>query len=101
MELGSEYNLSFADLTVKENNIFRYLSSYRHAYYFDSGRSALKHVVKSLAKDDEVLLPEFICESVTNCFEGAIVKFYKLHQDFTIDFEDLKSKCSSCTKIIF
>lgn len=101
MELGSEYNLSLTDLTVKENNIFRYLSGYQNVYYFDSGRSALKDVVKGFAEDDEVLLPEFICESVTNCFEGATIKFYKLHQDFTIDFEDLKSKCSSCTKIIF
>lgn len=44
MELGSEFNLSLSELTVKGNNIFTFLSEYNNVIYFDSGRSALRHL---------------------------------------------------------
>ena len=68
MELGSEYNLSLSVLEVKEDNIFNYLSDFSKQFYFDSGRSALKHVALHLGPEEKVLLPEFICESVSSCF---------------------------------
>ena len=101
MELGSEYNLSLSDLQIKENNIFKYLSKFSFKFYFDSGRSALKHITKFLKPCDEILLPEFICESVTNCFNDLNVKYYNLLPDFSVDCEDVSRKISKQTKIFF
>ncbi len=100
MELGSEYSLRFSDLTVKKNNIFQYLSCYHKQCFFDSGRSALKHLVSFFCSKDEVLLPEFICESVTNCFNGLKIKFYKIKQDFSVDVDSIESQISKDTRSI-
>ena len=101
MELGSEYNLRFSDLTVKENNIFNYLSCYQKRCFFDSGRSALKHLVSFLGSENEVLLPEFICESVTNCFNRNHIRFYKLNSDFTIDIDSIEAQINKRTHTLF
>lgn len=101
MELGSEFNLSLPDLTVKKNNIFTFLSEYNNVIYFDSGRSALRHLSSYIKPGEEILLPEFICKSVTSCFREEDIRFYRLHNKFTIDIEDLKKKMSSNTRAIF
>ncbi len=101
MELGSEYNLSLNSLSVVKDNIFDYLSDFEYCYYFDSGRSALRHLVNQLRDCSHVLLPEFICESVTNCFDGRKVSFYKLNKDFSIDLDDLRAKIQGRNTIIF
>ncbi|WP_026491178.1 aminotransferase class I/II-fold pyridoxal phosphate-dependent enzyme [Butyrivibrio sp. XPD2002] len=98
-ELGSEFNLSLEKLTKKKNNVFQYLSPYTYMACFDSGRSALKHLASFLMEDEEILLPEFICESVINCFNK--VNFYKVNKDFSIDVDDLKEKIGNKTKAIF
>ncbi len=101
MELGSEYNLSLNSLSVEKDNIFDYLSEFEFCYYFDSGRSALKHLVNQLQACSRVLLPEFICESVTNCFDRSKVSFYKIEKDFSIDLDDLRAKVQGRNTIIF
>lgn len=101
MELGSEFNLALSQLSVKSKNIFQYLSGFSYVYYFDSGRSALKHIALHMNDDDEVLLPEFICESVTNCFKQKRISFYKLTSDFAVDINDLERKISSDTRLVF
>ena len=101
MELGSEFNLSLSELTVKKNNIFTFLSEYNNVIYFDSGRSALRHISSYIKPGEEILLPEFICESVTGCFREEDIRFYRLYNEFTIDIGDLKKKISANTRIIF
>lgn len=101
MELGSEYNLSLAELNVQEDSIFGYLSGYAKAFWFDSGRSALKHIALHLRKEDEILLPEFICESVSDCFAPEQTGYYRLHNDFTVNVDDLKAGISDRTRLIF
>ena len=101
MELGSEYNLSLNNLNVVEDNIFNYLSGYGHTYYFDSGRSALRYLVKQLKQYNKVLLPEFMCESVNNCFDESQTQFYKLRDDFSIDLNDLRRFNIDSHTIIF
>ena len=101
MELGGDYSLSLSQLTVKDNNIFRYLDDCSNAIYFDSGRNALKHLIKKLERKTKVLLPEFICESVNNCFDRETIDFYKIKSDFTIDIDDLEQRINEDTDIIF
>lgn len=101
MELGSEYDLALSEMTIKQNNIYNYLSEYPYQTYFDSGRSALKHVASFLQTGKKILLPEFICESVVDCFENQEVCFYKLHDNFSINISDMDEKIDSNTQAIF
>lgn len=101
MELGGDYNISLTNLTVKSGNIFDYLSDCNNAVYFDSGRSALKHLVSRIGKESKVLLPEFICESVSNCFDEDQIDFYRINSDFTVDADDLEKKADESADVIF
>ncbi len=101
MELGSEYNLSLENLNIVTDSIFSYLSEYDNCFYFDSGRSALKHLVKNIPSVYRILLPEFICESVTNCFENNKIDYYKLNEDFCVDIDNLQDKIGNEPSIIF
>lgn len=89
IELGSEFNISLNDLTVKDDNLFEYLKDYNTQWY-DYARSAIKNIPYS--KDKYVLLPEFICESVINCFPKSKIIFYKIDCDFNINIDDLVNK---------
>ena len=100
MELGSEYNLDLSSLSKKSNNLFTYLSFFQFCIYYDSGRSALREFVTLLRDGEEVLLPEFICESVINCFDRNCIKFYRIKNDFTIDLDDLEYKINRKSKVI-
>lgn len=97
MELGSEFDLNLSELTVTKNNLFEYLSDY-NCIYTDSGRSALKLVSKNL---NEVLLPEFTCESVSDCFNKDKLKFYSIDEYCAIDLESLKNNITENTDCIF
>ena len=89
MELGSEYDLDLNKLNISSNNLFHYLESY-NCQFFDSGRSALRHI--PFNQNKAVLLPEFICESVSNCFPSQNIIFYNITEDLQIDLDDLKRK---------
>ena len=54
------YILNIGRIDSGSGNIFDYLSDCNNAVYFDSGRSALKHLVSRIGKESKVLLPEFI-----------------------------------------
>lgn len=101
MELGSEYHLSLSALNYQEDNIFAYLSGFDQVFWFDSGRSALRHIAAHMKTDDEILLPAFICESVSGCFPPEKTRYYHLNSDFTVDLDDLKRKTGDRTRLIF
>lgn len=101
MELGSEYNLSLTDLHSVTDNIFDYLSEFNYCFYFDSGRSAIKHIVLQLSSFLKILLPEFICESVTNCFDKSKVAYYRLEKDFSVNIDNLQEQIGNAPAIIF
>ena len=98
MELGSEYNLDLSALSTTSDNFFSHLSDIKHSFYYDSGRSALRMLVSLLNNNYKVFLPEYICESVINCFDRPKVQFYKINNDFSIDTDDLNSKLETFVK---
>lgn len=99
MEIGSEFNIAFENIEKVSDNIYRFLSDY-DSIYLDSGRSAIKLVLK-LISSGEILLPEYICESVIKSFEGFKINYYKINEDFSIDVKDLKTKINKNTKALF
>lgn len=99
-ELGSEFDLDPNCLTMKQGNLFDYLKDFS-TNWFDSGRSALRHLAKIGLRPGKILLPEFICESVIKCFPLEDVVFYAVGEDFRIDENDLLAKVDRETAAVF
>jgi dTDP-4-amino-4,6-dideoxygalactose transaminase len=99
MELGSEFNLRLEDLHKVDHSIIDYLQNF-HTIYFDSGRSALRMLTETM-EYGEVLLPEYICDSVLQCFSAHRVRFYRLNERLEIDIEDLSSKVNDYTVAVY
>ncbi|MBC3805025.1 hypothetical protein GH808_11340 [Acetobacterium fimetarium] len=99
MELGSEFNIRLEELEETQNSIYHRLKNY-NSCYLDSGRSAIKLILKEL-KMGEVLLPEYICDSVIQAFLGFDIKFYRLKEDLTIDLDDLHSRVNDDTRVVY
>ena len=97
MELGSEYNLSLHDLNISEDNFFSYIKELNNLL-LNSGRSAIKVIPK---KNGRVLLPEFVCESVINCFNYNDIVFYKINDDCSINMDDLLGKINNKIKTLY
>jgi hypothetical protein len=59
-----------------------------NAYKFNSVRAALNSLIVQLAIK-EVCLPNYLCDSIINTFDGSEVqpKFYEISEDFTIKSE--------------
>lgn len=89
MELGSEFHISLEKLSLVKNHLFEYLKKYKYEM-FVSGRQAISCI--PLKGKGYILLPEYICESVLQCFQNYEMVFYKIKKDFSIDEEDLKEK---------
>lgn len=99
MELGSEFNLVMSDLRISQNSFFEYMGNMNY-YLFDSGRSALKAIIGTLGNGN-ILMPEYICESVLKCFPADKMVFYKLKDNLQIDADDLLNKISSSTAVVY
>lgn len=89
MELGSEFDLSVNKLNYTDSNLLKKLEGLNYELY-NSGRSAIRAV--SLKRPGKILLPEFICGSVIDCFKKENIIFYRIKDDFQINYEDLYSK---------
>lgn len=98
IELGSEFSLSLNELRIVKDNLFSYLKDYK-VQWFDYGRSALRHVPIQGGK--RVLLPEFICGSVLNCFDKNNIRFYHIDRQFDIDMDDLLDKIDATVGYIY
>ncbi len=99
MELGSEFHLNLHDLSIVSNSFFEYFRGMDYCL-FDSGRSALKAVARTIG-DSYVLMPEYICESVIRCFSRDQVIFYKLKENLQIDADDLLNKLNQKTAVVY
>lgn len=102
IEIGSEFHINSGAHTSLKNdidNIFSYLRSYNMIFY-DSGRSALRSLLENI-DSGRVLLPDYICESVRNCFPKSMVTYYHIDKELHIDWDDLIEKCKSGIDILY
>lgn len=91
MEIGSEMQLNLKDINeIATDNIFEYLSDY-NCIFLDSGRSALRLIDKLLPKGG-ILIPDYICESVNQCFSDREIHYYRVNRDFTVDIASFMSQ---------
>ncbi|MCI9270106.1 MAG: hypothetical protein HFH11_02905 [Dorea sp.] len=97
MELGSEFDLDVNKLNYTDLNLFKKLDGMNYELY-SSGRAAIRAVNKNVK--GKVLLPEYICGSVIDCFEKEDLIFYRIKADFQIDYDDLKTKLNEDVKCI-
>ncbi len=94
-EIGSEFHIDSENLEMSLNisNIFDYLKEY-NTQYFDSGRSALLQLLKQI-NVKKIALPEYICESVRNCFNNMEIVYYTVDHNFNIIWDDLIDICNN------
>jgi len=83
---------------------FRDYFKVSHAISFNSGRTALFAILKSLGigKGDEVLLQSFTCVAVPNSviWAQAIPVYIDINKNFQLDLADIKKKITGKTKAI-
>jgi len=99
MELGSEFNLDMRNLTISPNSFFEYMDDMKYCL-FDSGRSALKALERTLDYG-YILMPEYMCKSVLKCFPEDKTVFYRLKDNLQIDTADLLKKINSDTAAVY
>lgn len=100
-EIGSEFNLDFQMLNHEPcRTVMDYLHDY-HTVYTDSGRSAIA-ILSQKIKSGSILLPDYICSSVINCFSSDYeIEYYKINKDLLIDLEDLTGRINNKTKMVY
>ncbi len=83
---------------------FRNYFKVSHAISFNSGRSALFSILKSLSvgQGDEVLIQAFTCVAVPNSiiWTGARPVYVDIDESLTMDIKDLEKKITKKTKVI-
>lgn len=102
-EYGSEFDWESSTAYVEDDFNSHYIKS-KSAYRFRSGRDALKAVAQRYNKTHKtVLLPVLCCESMVTPFSvnGYEILFYKLKENLMADEEDLKSKMSDTTLLVY
>lgn len=76
----------------------------KHAFTFDSGRTALHYALKALGADygSEVLVQSYTCIVVINAIKwtGAKPIYVDIDNNFNIDYGDLQRKITQKTKIL-
>ena len=100
IELGGDYDLRIDALRKAEHTVFDYYSSCENVSYFESGRSAIRQIASHLQKGDRILLPEFICESVIDCFRNQVIEFYRIGLDFKVSLEDLTPRIDGARMLL-
>ncbi len=91
---------------IKEfENQFKEYLGVKHAFSFNSGRSALMAILKSLGlkAENEVLLQAFTCNAASNpiLWSGFEPVYVDCDEDnFNIDIEDLKKKVSPMSRVV-
>jgi len=92
-----------AEIEKVEQN-FKKKLGIKHAFSFNSGRSAFLAILEALQieKGDEVLLQGFTCNAAINPIlsKGATPVFVDVDETINIDPEDLKKKITPQSKIV-
>ena len=92
----------YIDLKTNSKNEFeKYFSDFNFILY-DSGRSALRALLKKLNRKT-ILLPDFICQSIVDTILSLNIEiaFYHINIDLSIDIKDLKHQLVNNSIIFF
>lgn len=87
MEYGSDFSVDLASLQETEDTVYQRLSTFR-TMYFDSGRSALRHLLRSIGRS-RAALPAYLCDSILDCFPDSEVILYPVDDRLEIASEAL------------
>ena len=68
--------------------------------YYASGRFAIRDLI-DFQNITKVLLPEYVCESIINCFDSVNIITYKLDNNLNINIDDVLSKMTDDVTCIF
>lgn len=92
-----------ADLSLRPTYWQKSFMADRELIWTRRGRDALRLICKHLnvRKGDEVLLPEFLCETAIHPFQetGAKIIFYRLDDKLDVDWEDFLTKMNPNVQI--
>lgn len=98
------FRLRIGEESGKAEQWLKNYFSVKHCFVFDSGRSALYFILKSLnlTQDDEVILQSYTCVVVANSIIHAGTKpiYVDVGNDFNINCADLEKKITSRTKVL-
>ena len=85
-EIGSDFKINFYN-NNSNNNIF----------YFFNCRTGIKKILNNFKNNNiQVLLPNYLCESIYDCFKTVNhLIYYNIKNDFSIDLENLKKKINN------
>lgn len=88
MEYGSDFTIKYNKYSNRE-------------LFFLSGRIGIKNILnKILNVNDKCLIPNYLCESIYDCFKNF--NFYKIKNNFDIDYDFLNKEINNNTyKLIF
>lgn len=86
-EIGSDYNinLNFIKKCYKSGNK-------NNKLYLFSGRNAIK-LIKDKLQIKSIMLPNYLCESIYNCFRDIDINFYKINKNFEININSIENTC--------
>lgn len=100
-EIGSEFHMDVSHINDRNTkcNVFDYLQDYNSSF-FDSGRSALRMLLKKKTYK-RVLLPNYLCGCVRDCFSESEIVYYRVNEDFQIDWEDLVKNCQKNIDLLY
>tara|TARA_B100001093_G_C26850807_1_gene1025058 strand:- start:135 stop:1076 length:942 start_codon:yes stop_codon:yes gene_type:complete len=74
-----------------------------HNYFFSHARTAFKYILKKvIKKNDEVLIPDYICDSLIHPLLQLNVnfKYYKIDINLKADWDDLSNLVNKKTRMI-
>lgn len=111
MEIGSVIELDIKELFKENKNKlyfpFMEFSEYKYTKFFNTGRSSIEYLYKSFDSSKNykksVLVPNYICDSVTDAIKraGFECEYFKINSDLSINLKDLKKKITSETSSVF
>lgn len=111
LEIGSIFEIdvnSFFDREITEFYLpFMKNGEYKYTQLFNTGRSAIEYLFKSLGKENKhegnVLVPSFVCSSVTDAIKraGFSYEYYKISKELKVNIEDLNNRITQDVKYIF
>ena len=94
--IGSEFGLSFKNITDKENELDKFLADCKRGLLLSSGRDSIYYILSLIQRINfnRILLPSYLCSDILKPLKelGFVYKYYRVKGDLKIDKLDLENK---------